>query len=132
MGALAINETVAAGLVTAWDLCDQILSAVTIKFRPTNTYNPTTGANVVTWGASVTGKKVLKWEEKTGKDSTRDRDTQGSQTRLTTTKILLRTVDIGAEVPAPDMVILIGSDELKIAAIHPQVSPTFYILEVRK
>lgn len=130
--ALDIPAIAAAALVTAWDTAASVLSAATIRFRPTNTYVPATGATTSTWGAEITGKKVFKWEENTDRRSRNARMTEGLDARLSTTKILIRAVDIGAEVPAPNMEIEISGEVWKVEKVNKQPTDTFYIAEVRR
>jgi hypothetical protein len=121
-----------AALVEAWELCDSALTAATMRFRPSNAYTPSTGANVVTWGAEITGKKVLKWEQELKRPDTGDRRNEGQAARLTETKVLIRDLDITPEVPAADSEIEMAGSRWKVASVETPPTAAFYVLTVRK
>ena len=132
MSAPDFNAEAAAALVDAWTVAESVLTAVTMKFRPTASYTAATGVTVNTWGATISDKKVFKWDAKVKKTDAGDRRTEGHSARVTTTKVLVRDVDITPEVPAADMLFEIAGQEWKVASVETPPTGTFYIVEIRK
>lgn len=132
MAAIDFPAEAQAALVLAWELADSALTPAVMNFRPSNAYNAASGATVTTWGATVNGKKVFKWDQKLTRPDTGDRRSEGQAARLYKTMVLVRAVDIGAEVPAADSMIEMEGAQWQVAEVSTPPTATFFILTVRK
>lgn len=130
-----ITSDVASALVEIWEMMadePNVLFSCVMKFRPAQSYDPASGVNTPTWGATVSDKKVFKWDQKQTRPEAGDRRSEGQQPRLSKTKIIVRQVDVGAEVPAADSLFEIGGETWKVAEVETPPTATFWIITLRK